>query len=31
LVVVERLADPPPAQAVSDWFADKFKDLFRRS
>ena len=31
LVVVERLADPPPAQAVSDWFSDKLKDFFRRS
>ncbi|HKA81249.1 MAG TPA: tlde1 domain-containing protein [Xanthobacteraceae bacterium] len=31
LVVVDRLADPPPPQAISDWFADKFKDLFRRS
>lgn len=31
LVVVQRLADPPPPQAVSDWFSDKLKDLFRRS
>jgi len=31
IVVVDRLADPPPTQAVSDWFLDKFKDLFRRS
>jgi hypothetical protein len=31
IVVVERLADPPPPQAVSDWFTDKFKDFFRRS
>jgi hypothetical protein len=31
LVVVERLADPPPPQAVSDWLSDKLKDIFRRS
>jgi Tlde1 domain len=31
IVVVERLADPPPPQAVSDWFSDKLKDFFRRS
>jgi hypothetical protein len=31
LVVVQRLADPPPPQAVSDWFSDKLKELFRRS
>jgi hypothetical protein len=31
LVVVQRLADPPPPQAMSDWLADKLKDIFRRS
>ena len=31
IVVVQRLADPPPPQAVSDWFSDKLKELFRRS
>jgi Tlde1 domain len=31
LVVVERLADPPPPQAVSDWLSDKLKNIFRRS
>ena len=31
LVVVQRLADPPPPQAVSDWLTDKLKDIFRRS
>jgi hypothetical protein len=31
LVVVQRLADPPPPQAVSDWLTDKLKDFFRRS
>ena len=31
LVVVQRLADPPPPQAVSDWLSDKLKDIFRRS
>ena len=31
LVVVQRLADPPPPQAAADWLADKLKDLFRRS
>ena len=31
LVVVQRLADPPPPQAAADWLADKLKDIFRRS
>ena len=31
LVVVERLADPPPPQAAADWLFDKLKDIFRRS
>jgi hypothetical protein len=31
LVVVQRLADPPPPQAASDWLADKLKEIFRRS
>jgi hypothetical protein len=31
LVVVERLADAPPAQTPGDWFANTFKDMFRKS
>jgi hypothetical protein len=31
LVVVERLANPPSAKTVSDWFANTLKDIFKRS
>ncbi len=31
LVVVQRLAEPPPAQTASDWLSDKLRDIFRRS
>jgi Protein of unknown function (DUF2778) len=31
IVVVERLADAPPAKSPAEWFANTFKDMFRRS
>jgi hypothetical protein len=31
IVVVQQLAQAPPPQTASDWFADKFRDIFRRS